>query len=69
MALVRAALIALGLTLTFWNCYLLTLCFAMMPKNDFGRPLWGTIAFLRGQACMQPTSRFTAPSTKWASKP
>ena len=53
-ALMRAALIALGLTLTFWNCYLLTLCFAIMPKNDFGRPLWDTIAFLRGQAMYAP---------------
>jgi hypothetical protein len=54
-SLVRGAFLALGLILTSWNLYLLTVCFAMMPKNDFGRPLWDTIAFLRGQPMYAPS--------------
>ena len=30
------------------NGLLLSIMIGMMPKNDFGRPLWSTIAYLRG---------------------
>lgn len=43
------ALFVVGaILLSIGNGLLLAIMIGMMPKNDFGRPLWSTIAFLRG---------------------
>ena len=43
------AVFAVGaIVLSLGNGLLLSLMIGMMPKNDFGRPLWSTIAYLRG---------------------
>ncbi len=47
--LVRVAMLALLLLCLCWNTLLLGVLFASMPKNDFGRPFWGTLAFLQGK--------------------
>ena len=47
--LARALKLALFLFLLLWNLLLFGILFTSMPKNDFGRPFWSTLAFLRGQ--------------------
>jgi Glycosyltransferase family 87 len=44
--LMRAALWPFLLS---WNFLLLSALFMSMPRNDFGRPFWSTLAFVRGQ--------------------
>jgi len=48
-ALTRVVLLVLLLPWLCWNLFLLGILFASMPKNDFGRPFWSTLAFLRGE--------------------
>ncbi|MGP0062722.1 MAG: glycosyltransferase family 87 protein [Isosphaeraceae bacterium] len=43
------ALTVLILVLILWNLFLVAVTFAGMPRNDFGRPLLGTRAFLDGK--------------------
>ena len=45
----RVLRVVLWLSLLYWNLLLLTILFVSMPKNDFGRPFWSTLAFLRGE--------------------
>ena len=48
-ALTRVVMLVLLLSLLCWNLLLLGILFTSMPKNDFGRPFWSTLAFLRGE--------------------
>jgi len=47
--LTRVFMVVLLLILLLWNLLLLGILFTSMPKNDFGRPFWSTLAFLRGE--------------------
>jgi hypothetical protein len=47
--LTRVLKVVLLLILLLWNILLLGILFTSMPKNDFGRPFWSTLAFLRGE--------------------
>ncbi len=47
--LATLAMIGLTLFLIEWNGFLLVASFQSMPKNDFGRPLLSTRAFLDGK--------------------
>jgi hypothetical protein len=47
--LANFAMIGLTLFLLLWNLLLLAMAFESMPRNDFGRPLMGTRAFLEGK--------------------
>src|SRR5208282_3828124 len=47
-ALKRVVMLALLPSLLCWNLFLLGILFVSMPRNDFGRPFWSTLAFLRG---------------------
>jgi Glycosyltransferase family 87 len=47
--LAMLAMTGLTLFLLLWNLVLLAVAFHTMPRNDFGRPLLGTQAFLQGK--------------------
>ena len=48
-ALKRVVMLVLLPSLLCWNLFLLGILFASMPRNDFGRPFWSPLAFLRGE--------------------
>jgi len=41
--------VVLLLLLLPWNLFLLSILFVSMPRNDFGRPFWSSLAFVRGE--------------------
>jgi hypothetical protein len=53
--LANLAMIGLILFLIEWNFFLLVASFQSMPRNDFGRPLLSTRAFLEGKDMYAPT--------------
>lgn len=62
--LVPAILVVGATLLTLGNVLMLLLMIGMMPKNDFGRPLWSTIAYLRARTCTRPIMPLASRSTQ-----